>query len=82
MAEGELRDFAYFEAIVPGQDYDFMLELRADSFAFFDRKRLYPHWAALFQRVGVEKGRHILSEMLQWEAETTVHLVRAYRSGR
>jgi hypothetical protein len=59
-----------------------MLEMRADSFAFFDQRRLYPHWAALFERVGVDEGRRILSEMLQWEEEATVHLVRAYGSDR
>lgn len=79
---GELRGFAYYEAIVPGQSYDFILILEADSFAFFDSRRPYPHYAALLQREGVEEGRRILSQMTGWEADVSVHLVRGFADSR
>ncbi len=79
---GQLSDFTYYEAVVPGQSYDLMLILNADSFAFFDHRRPFPHYVALFQRIGVDEGRRILSEMLQWEANVSVSLLRAYGGDR
>jgi hypothetical protein len=75
---GELVDFAYFESIAPTQAYDLLLVVRAPSFAFFDRRQIYPHYAALFRRVGVEEGRTIIAEMSEWETEVTVTLLRSY----
>ncbi len=75
---GQLSDFAYYEAVVPGQSYDFMLILNADSFAFFDDRRPFPHYAALLQKTGLEEGRRILSDMVQREASVSVSLLRAY----
>lgn len=79
---GQLSDFAYYEAVVPGQSYDLMLILNADSFAFFDHRRPFPHYVALFQETGVQEGRRILSEMLKWEADVSVSLLRAYGADR
>jgi hypothetical protein len=75
---GELVDFAYFESIAPTQAYDFLLVVRAPSFAFFDRRQIYPHYAALFRRAGAEEGRRIITEMSEWEAAVTVTLLRSY----
>jgi hypothetical protein len=80
--DGQLSDFAYYEAVVPGQSYDLMLILNADSFAFFDHRRPFPHYVALFQKTGVHEGRRILSEMLKWEADVSVSLLRAYGADR
>jgi hypothetical protein len=80
--ETQLSDFAYYEAVVPGQSYDLMLILNADSFAFFDHRRPFPHYVALFQKTGVHEGRRILSEMLKWEADVSVSLLRAYGADR
>ncbi|NIS64164.1 MAG: hypothetical protein GTO05_03255 [Gemmatimonadales bacterium] len=78
IANGDLVDFAYFESIAPTQAYDLLLVVRAPSFAFFDRRQIYPHYAALFRRVGVEEGRRIIAEMAEWEADVTVTLLRSY----
>ncbi|UCG87687.1 MAG: hypothetical protein JSW71_03825 [Gemmatimonadota bacterium] len=75
---GELVDFAYFESIAPTQAYDLLLVVRATSFAFFDRRQIYPHYAALFRRVGAQEGRRIIAEMSEWEAAVTVTLLRSY----
>lgn len=80
-AGDEILDVAYFESIVPGQDYDFLLVFRAKSFGFYDRRRAFPHYEALFRRVGVEEGRRILSEMSEWEASVSVTLLRSYTLG-
>jgi hypothetical protein len=79
---GRLRAFSYYEAIVPGQTYDFLLILQADSFAFFDRRQPYPHYVALFEREGIEEGRRIVSRMTGWEADVSVSLVRGFGSPR
>lgn len=78
IADGDLVDFAYFESIAPSQAYDLLLVVRAPSFAFFDRRQVYPHYAAMFRRVGVEEGRRIIAEMSEWEATVTVTLLRSY----
>jgi hypothetical protein len=75
---GELVDFAYFESIAPTQAYDLLLVVRAPSFSFFDRRQIYPHYAALLRRVGVEEGTRIIAEMSEWEAAVTVTLLRSY----
>ncbi len=77
--DGEIVEVTYHESIAPGQDYDFLLVFRGKSFAFYDQRRAFPHYAALFRRVGVEEGRRIIAEMSQWETSVTVTLVRSYR---
>jgi hypothetical protein len=56
----------------------FLLILRTESFAFFDERRLPPHYAALFHRVGAEEGRRILTEMTAMEGSVEVTLHRSY----
>ncbi|UCC71360.1 MAG: hypothetical protein JSV86_13310 [Gemmatimonadota bacterium] len=77
----EIIDVSYYESVIPGQDYDFLLVFRAKSFAFYDGRRVFPHYAALFRRVGVEEGRRIIEEMAEWEASVTVTLLRSYGVG-
>jgi hypothetical protein len=77
----EIIEVAYYESVIPGQDYDFLLVFRAKSFAFYDGRRVFPHYAALFRRVGVEEGQRIIEEMTEWEASVTVTLLRSYRLG-
>lgn len=74
-----ITDYAYFENIVIGQPSDFMLILQAQSFSFFDERRPYPHYQALYRRVGVEQGRKIIAEMARWEKSVTVTLMRSPR---
>lgn len=74
----EIVDVSYFEAIVPGQEHDFLLVFRAKSFEFYDRRRVFPHYKALFRRLGVEEGRRIIAEMSEWETSVSVTLVRSY----
>jgi len=74
----EITGFEFFENVVAGQPYDFVLIMHAKSFGFFDRPRLYPHYRALFRRLGQEQAARLLSEMESWESVVTVTLVRAY----
>jgi hypothetical protein len=78
----EITRFAYFETIVPGQAYDFLLVLESRSFAFFDQPRPAPHYKALFRRVGPERGAKILEEMTSWEEAVSVTLLRRYEGRR
>jgi hypothetical protein len=78
----EITRFAYFETIVPGQPYDFLLLLQSRSFAFFDQPRPAPHYKALFRRVGPERGDKILEEMGSWEQAVSVSLLRGYEGRR
>jgi hypothetical protein len=78
----EITRFAYFEAIVPGQPYDFLLLLQSRSFGFFDQARPAPHYKALFRRVGPERGEKILEEMGSWEQAVSVSLLRGYEGRR
>lgn len=74
----EITRFSYFETIVPGQTYDFLLVFQAKSFAFFDQPRQAPHYKALFRRTGPERGAKILEEMASWEQAVSVTLFRGY----
>jgi len=74
----EITGFQYFEKVVAGEPYDFVLIMHAQTFAFFDRPRFYPHYQALFRRLGKEQTERLLAEMESWEAMVTVTLVRGY----
>lgn len=74
-----ITDFAYFENVVIGQPYDFLLILQSQSFSFFDERRPYPHYQALYRRLGQEQGRKIISEMASCEKSVYVTLMRSYR---
>ena len=78
----EITGFAYSESLTPGQPYDFMFLLQARSFAFFDRPRPYPHYRALFRRLGAEQAQKVLAEMDNGEAAVAVTLVRWYGAAR
>jgi len=74
----EITGFQLLDNVVSGQPYDFVLIMHAKTFAFFDRPRQYPHYQALYRRVGKEQASRVLAEMNSWESEATVTLVRAY----
>ena len=76
----EITGYAYFENVVAGQPYDFVLIMQAKSFSFFDRRQYYPHYRALFRRLGPEKAGKLLADMDGWEEEVRVTLVRGYGS--
>ena len=76
----EITSYSYFENVVSGQAYDFALIMQTKSFAFLDRRREYPHYRALFRRLGPEKAEKLLADMSSWEAEVHVTLVRGYGS--
>lgn len=78
----EITGFAYWESLTPGQPYDFMFLLHARSFAFFDRPRPFPHYRALFRRLGAEQAQKVLAEMGNGEAAVAVTLVRWYGAAR
>lgn len=78
MAAGDVVGFEYFEGLVASESTDVILILRAESFAFFDQRRPFPHFRALFERVGVEEGRRIIAEMSSLERSVEVTLVRAH----
>jgi hypothetical protein len=66
--------FHYAQAALPGQNFDFLLVYEAKSFAGLDVKRPFPQNLALVRRVGPERARQILGEMVSWEAEVHVSL--------
>ncbi len=70
--------FSYFEAALPYQQFDFVLVYEAKSFSGLDTKRPFPHYAALYRRVGPARAQQILSEMTAWEQEATVTIVRTH----
>jgi hypothetical protein len=69
--------FSYYEAALPSQ-FDFVLVYESKSFSGLDAKRPFPHYAALYRRVGAARAQQILSEMGSWEQETKITLVRAH----
>jgi hypothetical protein len=69
--------FSYYEAALPSQ-FDFVLVYESKSFSGLDAKRPFPHYAALYRRVGPARAQQILSEMGSWEQETKITLVRAH----
>lgn len=77
----EIVDFEYFEGLVSSESTDVVLVMKAESFAFFDERRPFPHYQALFHRVGPDEGRRIIGEMSSLEHSVEVTLVRAYRDG-
>lgn len=68
--------FYYFESALPYQQFDFVLVYEAKSFSGLDAKRPFPHYAALYRRVGAVRAQQILSEMSAWEQDVHVTLVR------
>ena len=69
--------FTYYESALPSQ-VDFVLVYESKSFGGLDVKRPFPHYAALYRRVGPARAGQILSEMGSWEQETKITLVRAH----
>jgi len=55
--------FSYFEAALPAQPFDFVLLFEVKSLGSLDTKRAFPHYVALFRRVGAAHGEQILKEM-------------------
>lgn len=74
----QIMSCRYFENLVAGQSYDFVLILEAKTFAFFDRRQPYPHYRALFRRLGPGEAKKLLATMDSWEADVRVTLVRSY----
>jgi hypothetical protein len=78
IAKGDgFTKFTYYESVLPSQ-VDFILVYEAKSFAGLDVKRPFPHYAALYRRVGPARAAQILAEMGAWEADAKVTLVRAH----
>lgn len=71
--------FSYFEAPLPYQDYDFILVFEMKSFASLDVPRPFPHYQALFRRLGPERGEALLKEMGGWEQRVDVRVLRSYK---
>ena len=76
-----IAKFSYVEAALPAQPFDFVLLFEIKSFGAFDSKRPFPHYAALFRRVGAARGGQILTEMGGWEQEVKVSIVRSHEGG-
>ena len=70
--------FSYFEAALPAQPFDFVLLFEVRSLGSLDTKRPFPHYAALFRRVGAAHGEQILKEMGDWEQDVKVTIVRSH----
>ena len=70
-------NFTYFEVPLPAQDLDFVLLFELKSFSSLDTRRIPPHYEALFQRLGPERGEALLKEMGGWEEKVTVRILRA-----
>jgi hypothetical protein len=78
IAKGDgFTKFTYYESVLPSQ-VDFILVYEAKSFGGLDVKRPFPHYAALYRRVGPARAAQILSEMGSWEADAKVTLVRVH----
>jgi len=69
--------FTYTDAALP-QAYDFVLIYEAKSFAGLDKRRPFPHYAALYRRVGPERAGQILHQMGSWEDDVKVTIVRVH----
>lgn len=70
--------FSYFEAALPGQAFDFVLLFEIKSLGSLDTKRPFPHYVALFRRVGAARGEQILNEMTGWEQDVKVTIVHSH----
>jgi len=73
--------FSYLEAVLPAQPFDFVLIFEVKTLGALDTKRPFPHYAALYRRVGAVRGGQILSEMGGWEQEVRVTIVHSHSSG-
>jgi hypothetical protein len=69
-------NFAYFEAPLPAQDFDFVLLFELKSFSSLDTRRIPPHYEVLFRRLGPERAEALLKEMGGWEQKVTVRILR------
>jgi hypothetical protein len=74
-----ITEFSYFEAALPAQRFDFILIFQVKTLGALDTKRPYPHYAALFRRVGAARGEQILTEMGGWEQDVKVTIVRSHK---
>jgi len=70
--------FSYFEAALPAQQFDFVLLFEVKTLGSLDTKRPFPHYAALFRRVGAAHGEQILNEMGVWEQDVKVTIVHSH----
>jgi hypothetical protein len=75
-----ITKFSYLEAALPGQPFDFILVFEVKTLGALDTKRPFPHYLALFRRVGAARGEQILTEMTGWEQDVKVAIVRAHSS--
>jgi hypothetical protein len=73
-----ITGFSYFEAALPGQPFDFVLVFDVKTLGSLDTKRPFPHYVALFRRVGPTRGRQILEQMTGWEQDVKVTIVRSH----
>ena len=73
-----ITKFSYLEAALPGQPFDFVLLFEVKTLGSLDTKRPFPHYVALFRRVGAARGEQILNEMTGWEQDVKVTIVRAH----
>jgi hypothetical protein len=73
-----ITKFSYFEAALPGQPFDFLLVFEVKTLGSLDTKQPFPHYVALFRRVGQARGLEMLSEMTGWEQDVKVTIVRTH----
>lgn len=73
-----ITKFSYFEAALPGQPFDFVLLFEVKTLGSLDTKRAFPHYVALFRRVGAARGEQVLNEMTGWEQDVKVTIVRSH----
>ena len=77
IAKGDgFTGFRYAEDALPGQHFDYLLIFEAKSFGELDTRRPFPHFTALFRRVGPDRAKQIIGEMNAWEAEVHITLAR------
>ena len=72
----------YYEAGLPAQPFHFVLVFEGGSFAQLDRRRPFPHYRVLFERLGPLRAQLVLKQMLEWEETASVTLVRRYEPVR
>lgn len=73
-----ITKFSYFQAALPGQPVDFVLLFEVKTLGGLDTKRPWPHYVALFRRVGSTRGAEILTEMTSWEQDVKVTIVHTH----
>lgn len=73
-----ITKFSYFEAALPGQPFDFVLVFEVKTLGSLDTKRPFPHYVALFRRVGPARGEQVLTRMTGWEQDVKVTIVRSH----